>query len=239
MSAHVRPARPRAPSTAPTTSSPWAACSSQVSGTSRTARTTTTTASGTLIRKTHRHDAASTSQPPSNGPAAPAIPVRPDQAPIARARSARTNTACSVARLAGVSRAPPMPCSARAAISVPTSGARPHSSEATANQTAPTTKMRRRPYRSASDPPSRISAASVRTYALTVHCSPARSASRSAPMLGRATLTAVASRKDMPEPSTIASSTRRPTASPYRTPVTVLATRTSSPIGCEGLASHP
>ena len=61
----------------------------------------------------------------------------------------------------GTSSAPPMPCSTRAATSSPVVGASPHSSEAAANQTTPTRKTRRRPYRSPSAPPSSTSEASA------------------------------------------------------------------------------
>ena len=131
------------------------------SGTCRAATSTTTAASGRLTRKTNRQVVASISQPPRNGPAAPAMPASPDQAPMARPRSAGTNDAVMMARLPGVSRAPPMPCSARAATSISTFGASPQSAEATANQMVPMMKIRRRPYRSASEPPSRMKAASV------------------------------------------------------------------------------
>ena len=47
--------------------------------------TTATIAIGTFTRKTHRHENVSISQPPRNGPTAPEIPARPDQAPMARA----------------------------------------------------------------------------------------------------------------------------------------------------------
>ena len=65
--------------------------------------------------------------------------------PMAWARSSSRNVDWMIARLPGVSSAPPMPCRARATISTPALGATPHSSEATANQTTPVTKMRRRP----------------------------------------------------------------------------------------------
>ena len=61
----------------------------------------------------------------------------------------------------GVSSAPPMPCSARAAIRNSMFGDNPHRAEATANQTTPSTKIRRRPNRSPSEPPSRMNDASV------------------------------------------------------------------------------
>ena len=109
-----------------------------------------------IVRQFH-----STSQPPRNGPIAPAMPPSPDQAPIAAARSGPWNDAEIRARLPGVSKAPPTPCSARAAIRVPMSGASPHTSDARANHTTPTTKTRRRPKWSPSEPPSRMNAARV------------------------------------------------------------------------------
>jgi hypothetical protein len=60
-------------------------------------------------------------------------------------RSSGWKLASMIARLPGVSSAPPTPWSARAKISMPTFGASAHSSEAAANQITPTTKMRRRP----------------------------------------------------------------------------------------------
>ncbi len=117
----------------------------------------------------------------------------------------------------GVRSAPPIPCNALAAMSVPAFGAIPHSSEAAANHTTPTTKVLRRPYRSPSEPPSRISPASVSMYALTVHWSAARSASRSRPMRGRATLTTVESSIAMLEPRTVVSRIHLPCGEASRT----------------------
>ena len=74
-----------------------------------------------------------------------ATPPRPDHAPIAAERSSGANEACRIARLPGVSSAPPTPCRARAAISVPAFGASPHSKDASANQTMPIANTRRRP----------------------------------------------------------------------------------------------
>ena len=88
------------------------------------------------------------------------MPPSPDQAPIAGARSSWTKAPWIIARLPGVSSAPPTPCSTRAAISTSGFGASPHSSEASANQIVPITKIRRRPNRSPSEPPSRIRLAS-------------------------------------------------------------------------------
>ena len=121
----------------------------------------TTAASGRFTRNTSRQDQTSTSHPPTSGPIAPAIPPNPDHAPIARGRSSRVNDAEMIARLPGVSSAPPMPWSARAATSVATFGARPQSADAIANQAVPMMNTRRRPNRSPSEPPSRINDASV------------------------------------------------------------------------------
>ena len=80
---------------------------------------------------------------------------------MARGRSSAANAAWMMASEPGVSSAPPMPCSARAAISTPMSGARPHRAEVIANQVTPMRNTRRRPNLSPSAPPSRISPASV------------------------------------------------------------------------------
>ncbi len=89
------------------------------------------------------------------------MPPRPDQAPTARARWFSANDAWRMARLPGVSSAPPMPWNARAPFRAVIVGATAHSIDPTANQARPMQKIRRRPYRSASDPERRISEASV------------------------------------------------------------------------------
>ncbi len=72
---------------------------------------------GTFKKKMARHDTASTSQPPSTGPAAPVIAAQAAQVPMALPRASPSNTLPMMARLAGTSRAAPTPCKARAAIS--------------------------------------------------------------------------------------------------------------------------
>ena len=116
-----------------------------VSGTCRAEMAITTAASGRLMKKISRQDTASISHPPRNGPIAVATPPSPDHAPMAAIRSSSANEACRMARLPGVSSAPPTPCRARAAISTSTVGATPHSSDAAANQTMPMTNTFRRP----------------------------------------------------------------------------------------------
>jgi hypothetical protein len=96
-------------------------------------------------------------------------------------------------------------------------GASPHSSDAVANHTTPMMNTRRRPNRSPSEPPSRISAASAKVYALIVHCSPEKPASSSVPMRSSATFTTLASSIASPDPSTVANSTHRPCAVPICT----------------------
>ena len=130
---------------APLTSSFGTGPGDLVSGTCRAEMAMTTTASGRLMKNTSRQDTALISHPPRNGPMAVATPPRPDHAPMAAERSSWANEACRMARLPGVSSAPPTPCRARAAISTPTVGASPHSSDATANQTVPITNILRRP----------------------------------------------------------------------------------------------
>ena len=109
----------------------------------------------------NRQEAASTSHPPSSGPAAPATAARPDQAPMARPRSEGSKPDEMIDRLAGTSSAPATPWSARAAMRKPTPGANPHSTEAATKPARPATNTRRRPYRSPALPPSRSSDDSV------------------------------------------------------------------------------
>ena len=73
------------------------------------------------------------------------IPPSPDQAPIARARSAGRKPDSTIARLPGVRRAPPTPCTSLATTSSSAFGATAQSSEAIVNRPVPDTKMRRRP----------------------------------------------------------------------------------------------
>ncbi len=113
------------------------------------------------MRKIQRQPGPSTSHPPRNGPNAVATPPSPDHRPTAFARWSGSNDDWISASEPGVSSAPPTPWSARAAISSGAEGARPHSTDATVNHTTPHTKTRRRPKRSPSPPPSRISPARV------------------------------------------------------------------------------
>lgn len=109
---------------------------------------------------------------------------------MALARSAGPgNVLAMIAIDTGLSIVPPTACSARAAISQPMLGARPHSSEPSPKAARPTWKTRRRPIRSAVDPASIKKLASTRVYASTVHCRPDTEACRSRRIAGNATLT--------------------------------------------------
>jgi hypothetical protein len=123
---------------------------------------TTATARGRLMKNTSRQETAEINQPPRNGPMAVAMPPSPDQAPRAFDRSSATKEACRIARLPGVSSAAPTPCRARARMRTPALGANAQPREATANQIVPTIKIRRRPYRSPSVPPSSSSPAKAK-----------------------------------------------------------------------------
>ena len=87
--------------------------------------------------------------------------LNPAHVPMACVRSPGWRAASMIARLAGVISAPPMPCTARAAMSQPMPGAAAHSTDAAVNQPSPARNTRRRPQRSLSEPASRISEARV------------------------------------------------------------------------------
>ncbi len=69
------------------------------------------------MKKIQRQERFSISHPPSTGPSAAVIAVKPDHVPMARPRSAGGNDALMSARLPGTSSAAPTPCRARAATS--------------------------------------------------------------------------------------------------------------------------
>jgi hypothetical protein len=137
------------------------------------------------------------------GPARVARVVPEDQRPIAHPLS-RPYVARSRPRLVGVRRPPAAPWSNRPAISLPSFGAAPQITEATANPTTPARKTGRRPYRSPNAPPGRYSAASISEYERTIHCSPARPVSKSFSIAGSARFRTVASMNAIEEPAMVA-----------------------------------
>jgi hypothetical protein len=150
-----------APASAPGQSGLPEADGSFDSGTCRRVAQAATAATGMLIKKIGRQLPACSSHPPANGAIAAETPLNPAHVPIAWVRSAGAKLASMMARLAGVISAPPMPCTARAAISQPMPGAAAHSTDAKVNQPSPARNTRRRPQRSPSEPASSISEARV------------------------------------------------------------------------------
>ncbi len=110
---------------------------------------------GTLTNRIQRHDRYWVRKPPNSAPAAPPPAATALHTPkaLARARCSGKVTVRMV-RVAGESTAAPTPWSDRAAIRVAWLLAKPPSRLAPVNRTSPTRKMRRRPNRSASRPPS-------------------------------------------------------------------------------------
>src|SRR4029079_8642888 len=100
---------------------------------------------GTLMRKTHRQENVSTSQPPSNGPTAADTPARPDHARTVLDLSAGWSERVSSARLPGTNSAAATPCSARATTNVERVGAAPHTTDIAVSATTPMTNSLRRP----------------------------------------------------------------------------------------------
>src|SRR5262249_2710343 len=208
------PPRPTVANAAPSQSTRPLDCSSRLSGTRLHAISNTTAASGMLIKKIHRHENLSTSQPPKTGPTPAAIDVNPDHVPMACPRRSLLKLALINARLPGTRNAAPTPCAPRAMISCTMSGARPHQTEARAKSRTPDAKTRLRPRRSPSEPPTRINAASIRAYDSTIHCAPATLAPSSLCNMGSAMLTTVPSMNVILEPRIAAASTQRPVALP-------------------------
>jgi hypothetical protein len=82
--------------------------------------------------------------------------------PIAAPRFSGGNAALSSASASGISSAAPAPCTPRAAISVPASGASAQAADAAVNSARPAAYMRRRPSRSPSAAPVVNSTAKLR-----------------------------------------------------------------------------
>jgi hypothetical protein len=105
---------------------------------------------GTLSQKIQGHETPSTTAPPRNGPRGTASPLTPAKRPSAFGRSWGGKAVLNRASASGITSAAPAPWRTRAAISHPTSGARAHATDATANSANPETNIRRRPKRSPS-----------------------------------------------------------------------------------------
>ena len=143
------------------------------------------------------------------------IPERDAHSPIARPRS-EANDAVRIARLLGTSSAPPIPWMPRETSNSNRVGASPHNIEPVVNTIKPSRSARRRPKMSPNEPPSRMNAVSVRTYASTTHATEeSRRGSRTAGS-ARATFTTVESRKLIDEERIVANRTHLPSREPIR-----------------------
>ena len=153
--AYTSSARPPVTLTAPVASKRRCPRSAWLSGTIGRVSAKTSAPTGTLTKKIHSQPRYLVRIPPSNTPTAAPDPPSAPQMPSALLRSAPSlNVVVTIESAAGEMIAAPIPCSARAEIRTPALDASPHSSDAIVKRTRPTTKMRRRPSRSAIRPPS-------------------------------------------------------------------------------------
>ena len=110
----------------------------------------------------------------------------PDQAPSATPRFSAGNAAERIVSVSGVTIAPPIPWTARAAISASIDGASAAAADAAVKSASPKMNIRRRPKRSPSAAPVSRKTAKVSVYAFTVHSSSSIVAPRSVRITGSA-----------------------------------------------------
>lgn len=115
------------------------------SGTSRTTATRPTAATGMLIRKIAPHQKWSSMTPPISGPTAKPSELTVDQMPIALTRSPSSKICMTTASVVVISRAPPTPMPARAAINWTDDWASPATREPMPNSASPATSIFLRP----------------------------------------------------------------------------------------------
>ena len=164
--AKVRTHRPAATSTAPGRSS-RRAFGLRDSRTPVITSTSPMIPTGTFTQKTADQENSSTRMPPTTGPAPNPNPAAAAQIPIAAVRRSGGYASARIDRLRGATRAAPTPCAARAAMSADSFGDRAQAADIAVKIASPTTNRRLRPYRSPRVPPTRMSEARARTYALT------------------------------------------------------------------------
>src|SRR5579871_5708860 len=114
--------------------------------------------SGIFIKNIHRHEVASTMDPPTNGPMTAASDDQAVQRPIAWPRLSFGKLVLIIAKAPGTSKAPKIPCKIRMLINVAGLGDRPQTKEAAPKPTSPNMYIRFRPNTSPKEPPSRIRA---------------------------------------------------------------------------------
>ena len=134
-----------------------------------------------------------TSSPPSTGPRAGASVVGTVRMAEALMRSSGGNTRNSIAIPTGASMPPPAPCRTRNATSSPRLDASPHSAEAAVKTAMAVSSTRLPPKRSPSQPEAGIATARATRKAIEMLSTAVGLTPKSRPMVGRATLTIVAS----------------------------------------------
>ena len=199
----MTPPSPSTASSPPRTSGESRRLRSPLSGT-RASAASAPRISGTLATNSHRHDAWSTSQPPTNGPNVVPSVARPAQTPMPRARSDTRSVPFRSARLDGTTMAAPIPCATRAPIRNPDDGASAHGSDATSITVSPTARIRRRPNRSENAPATSSRPATASRYPVRIHCTDATLACRSRLIAGTATVTTLASKNPTVDASVVA-----------------------------------
>ena len=138
-----------------------------------------------------------TSSPPRTGPSAGANVVGTVRIAAALILSSGGNTRYSIAIPTGASMPPPAPCRIRNATSSPRLDAIPQSTEAAVNSAIAASMTRLPPYRSPSQPDAGMVTARLTRKAIEMPSTAVALTPKSRPMVGRATLTIVASRMVM------------------------------------------
>ncbi len=126
---------PTPDSTTPIRSKPCFSVGS--TGTNQKARPSPMIPIGTLTKKIHCQPSPSTRTPPASGPTKVATPAVAPHTLIATPRRSAGKIRVIVDRVCGVSSAAPMPCTTRAAMSMPMVPDRPHHSDAAVNTVRP------------------------------------------------------------------------------------------------------
>src|SRR3954447_24104043 len=153
---------------------------------------------GRLMKKTQRQLRYSVRMPPRSRPAAPPPAAIALQTPSAFVRSApSSNVRVTIASAAGETSAAPRPWSARPPMSMPDDCATPLISDAPVKSARPARKSRCVPKRSAARPPRSRKPPKTSVYAFTIHWRLVGVKWRCTSIVGRATLTIVASRMTM------------------------------------------
>lgn len=158
------------------------------SGISTSAETIASRAIGMLMRKTAPHQKWAMSTPPNTGPPTRPIMATALHAPIALGRSSSSKTVMRIDSVLGINRAPPMPISTRAKISISALPAQVASTEAAPKTARPMIMTLRRPYRSDRLPAVSSRPAKTSMYDSRIHWMSWALASRSSAIGGTATV---------------------------------------------------